>query len=74
MTRRILDVMSSVTANALDAELALMRLVSLGVGRYIARLQRLAEQDIATIAARVGPILDQYVAAPKTAALRRRAP
>lgn len=59
LTRSMLDGLAS--AGALEAELVVMQLIGLGLGRYIAQLPELAGTDITTIAERVGPLLDHYL-------------
>lgn len=59
LMRGVLDACSS--GNALGAEQALIQLVSLGAGRYLARLPALASAGIETIAEEVGPVLDRYL-------------
>ena len=44
--------------NPLDAELAMMQLIGLGLGRYLSRLSKLTATDIDVIARRAGPSLD----------------
>lgn len=61
ITRSVIDAAVGATASPLDAELVMMQLISLGLGRYIVQLPELAEGDINSIAARVGPILDSYL-------------
>lgn len=37
-------------------------LIALGLGRYIARLPDLSGRDVESVARRVGPVLDGYLA------------
>lgn len=64
ITRSVLEAMATTTRSPLDAELAMMQLISLGLGRYIAQRPELAGQDVNTIAERVGPVLDGYLFTP----------
>jgi AcrR family transcriptional regulator len=59
MMRSVLE--AAAAPSALGAELALMHLIAIGLGRYIVQLPELAGRDIADIAERVGPALDRYL-------------
>lgn len=60
-TRSFLEALTKITRTPLDAELMVMQLIAIGIGRYIAKLPELAGQDIETISEKVGPKLDQYL-------------
>lgn len=60
-TRSLLEAFEASTNDPLNAELAMMQLITLGIGRYLAQLPELRRQTVEAIAERVGPILDQYL-------------
>ncbi len=49
------------TNDPLGGELALTQLLGLAIGRHVSRLPELSRTDIATIAARVGPVIDAHL-------------
>ncbi|MGE6786703.1 TetR/AcrR family transcriptional regulator [Ensifer adhaerens] len=61
-TRSFLEAVASVTKDPLSAELVMMQLIAIGMGRFIAALPELSSQPIDVLAERVGPLLDQYLA------------
>lgn len=58
LTKHILDAIQS--THPIRAELVLMQLIGIGIGRYIAQLPELTNIDIALLAKTVGPVLDHY--------------
>lgn len=61
LSMNMLDAISTVTHDRLDAELILIQLISLGFGRYIAQLPELVKQDVGTLALKFGPRLDRFL-------------
>lgn len=59
MMRGILKALS--WADPLAAELAMMQLIGLGLGRFLARLPKLGAADVDAIAKRMGPCLDSVL-------------
>ncbi len=61
LSMNMLDTISTVTHDRLDAELILIQLISLGFGRYIAQLPELVKQDVGTLALKFGSRLDRFL-------------
>lgn len=60
-TRSFLETFTKITRDPFDAELMMMQLIAVGIGRYIAKLPELAGQDLEAISDKIGPKLDQYI-------------
>lgn len=61
VTLRLRDAARASTKNELDAELVLVHLIGLGLGRHILHLPEVSQKTTDQIAQRVGPVLDQYL-------------
>ena len=59
ITKNILQALPS--ARPIGAELAMMQLIAIGLGRHIVRLPELSRTELGLIAKLVGPVLDRYL-------------